>query len=58
MRNISLIIASHNTSILRRKAKEYGCNCRKKESCSLQNQCLKSKVIYEATAVNDSDDEK
>ena len=58
MRNISSIIASHNKSILRRKAKEYGCNCSNKESCSLQNRCLKSKVIYEATAVNNSGDEK
>ena len=58
MRNISSIIASHNKSILRPKAKEYGCNCRNKESCSLQNQCLPPKVIYEATVVNDTDDEK
>ena len=35
MRNISSIIASHNKSILCPKAKEYGCNCRNKESCPL-----------------------
>ena len=58
MRNISSIIASHNISVLRPKAKEYGCNCRNKESCPLQNQCLTPKVIYEATVVNNSDDEK
>ena len=58
MRNISSIIASHNKSILRPKAEEYGCNCRNKESCLLQNQCLTPKVIYEATVVNGSDDEK
>ena len=58
MRNISLIIASHNTSILCPKAKEYGCNCRNKESCPLQNQSLTPKVIYEATVVNNSDNEK
>ena len=55
MRNISSIIASHNISVLRPKAKEYGCNCRNKESCPLQNQCLKPKVIFEATVVNNSD---
>ena len=58
MRNISSIIASHNKSILRPKAKEYGCNCRNKESCPLQNQCLTPKVIYEATVVNNSDNKK
>ena len=58
MRNISSVIASHNKSILRPKTKEYGCNCRNKESCLLQNQCLTPKVIYEATVVNNSDDEK
>ena len=58
MRNISSMTASHNKSILRWKAKEYGCNCRNKESCPVQNQCLTSKVIYETTVVNDSDDRK
>ena len=47
MRNLSSIIASYNKSILSPKAKEYGCNCRNKES-----------LIYEATVVNNSDDEK
>ena len=37
--------------------KEYGHNHRNKESCPLQNQCLTSKVIDEATVVNTSDDE-
>ena len=58
MRNISSIIASHNKSILRPKAKEYDCNSRNKESCPLQNQCLTPNVIYEATVVNNSYDEK
>ena len=57
MRNISLITASHK-SILRPKATEYGCNCRHKKSCPLQNQCLTPKVIYEATVINNSGDEK
>ena len=58
MRNIGLIIGSQNKSILHLKAKEYGCNCRNKESCPLQNQCLTPKVIYEATVVNNSDNKK
>ena len=58
LRNISSIIASHNKSVLRPKAKEYGCNCRNKESCPLQIQCLTPTVIFEATVVNNSRDEK
>ena len=57
MWNISSIIASHSKSILRPKA-TYSCNCRNKESCPLQNQCLTPKVIYEAAVVNDIDDKK
>lgn len=58
MRNITLIIASHNKSILRPKSKEYCCNSRNKESCSLQNRCLTPKVIYKNTVTNNGDDEK
>ena len=58
MRNISSVTASHNKSILRWKAKQYGRNCRNIESCPLQKKYLTPKVIYEATVVNASDDEK
>ena len=53
-----MIIASHNKSILGPKAKEYGCNCRNKESFPLHNQGLTPKIIYEATVVKNSDNEK
>ena len=58
MRNISSIIVSHKKSILRPKGTEYSWTCRNKESWHLQNQCLTPKVIYEATVVNNGDDEK
>ena len=58
MKNISSIIASHIKSILLPEAKEYGCNCRNKESYPLQNQCLTPKIIYEAAVVTNSDDKK
>ena len=58
MRNISSTIASHNKSVLRPKTKGYGCDCRNKESCRLQNQCITPNIIYEAIVVNKSDDEK
>ena len=58
MRNISSIIASPNKSILRPKAEKYGYDCRNNNTCPLQNQRLTPKVIYQATVVNNSDDEK
>ena len=58
MRNISSVRVSYKKSILRWKAKEYGCNHRNIESCTLQSQCLTKKEISEATVVNASDDEK
>ena len=58
IKTINSIIASYSKSILHLKSKEHGCNCRNKESCPLLNQCLTPKVIYKATVVNNSDDEK
>ena len=53
--HIYIYIYIIQNQILCQKAKEYDCNCRNKESCPLQNQCLTLKVIYEATVVNHSD---
>ena len=36
------------------KTQTYGCNCRTKESCPLQNQCLKPSIIYRANVENDT----
>ena len=38
MNDISSITAGHNTSLLQPKITKYGCNCRVKNTCSLQNQ--------------------
>ena len=37
---------------------EYGCNCRSKESCPLQNQCLTPKIVYRADVKDLTNDEK
>ena len=58
MRNSSSFIASHIKSILPHKANEFGCNCRNKESCPLQNKCLTRKEICEAKVTNITEDEK
>ena len=43
MRSISSIIVSHNNPSIRPKVKEYGCNCKNKESCPLQNKVFNTK---------------
>ena len=48
MKNISAIIASHNRKILNPPNENFGCNCRNKESCPLDNKCLTPKIIYKA----------
>ena len=52
MRNISLIITSHDKLILRYKARGYCCNFRNKESRPLHKyKCSTPKVIYKAIMV-------
>ena len=59
MGNISSIILSHNKSILNPVSNiKYGCNCRSKESCPLQNKCLTPKIVYRADVKNVTNDEK
>ena len=59
MGSISSIISSHNKNILNPvSAKECGCNCRSKESFSLQNKCLTPKILYRADVKNLTNDEK
>lgn len=55
MRNMASIIASHNKTILRPNIQDYGCNCRKKNECPMQNKCLTPSIIYEATVTNNTD---
>ena len=44
---MSSIISSHNLNVINPYKKQtYSCNCRVKESCLLQNQCLTPKIIY------------
>ena len=53
MSNMSSILSSHNLNVIKPKNNNsYGCNCRVKESCPLQNQCLTPEVIYRADIEN------
>ena len=51
---MSSIISSHNKRLLRPKTTEYGCNCRTRETCPLQNQCLTPNLIYRADVENNA----
>ena len=48
MKNMDSIISGHNNNILSLKQKPFGCNCRKKDSCSLNAEYLTPKVVYHA----------
>ena len=53
-KNMSAKISSHNKSMMLKNEEENAtemdklCNCRKKEECPMDNQCLKSNVVYRA----------
>ena len=48
MSNILLIILGHNKNLLNPTVTQYDCNCRIREDCPLQNQCLTPNIIYRA----------
>ena len=54
MPNMASIITSHNKTILRPNIQDYGCNCRKKNECPMQNNCLTPNIIHEATVTNNT----
>ena len=52
MKNMSAIISSHNKSILKSSNNTFGCNCRDKGNCPLDNKCLTPQIIYKADVLN------
>ena len=52
MKNINSVISSHNKSILNPRTTSFKCNCRKKESCPLNGECLTSQLVCKATVTN------
>ena len=59
MANISPVISSLNHKILRSPTNEqFGCNCRSKPDCPLQNKCLTPKVIYQTNVTNNVNNEE
>ena len=59
MGNISSIISSRNKNMKKPVSNtEYGCNCRSKESCLLQNKCLTPELVNRADVKNLTNDQK
>ena len=52
------VLSAHNRNILYPKKSEFGCNCRSKTDCPLDNKCLTPKIVYQADVRNDTNDEK
>ena len=52
MKSMSSILTSHNKKIVAENEKQYACNCRNKNDCSLENKCLTPRVIYEADVIS------
>ena len=50
------IISSHNEQVLQPRSENYGCNCRKKENCPLDNKFLTLSIIFEAQISNNTND--
>ena len=48
---MSSIILLHNK---RPRTTEFGCNCRTRENCPLQNQCLAPNLTYQAQVENNA----
>ena len=57
MNNMGYIIFSHNKQCLQLCNKNYGCNCRKNETCPLDNKCLTRNTIYKAQITNNTKNE-
>ena len=55
MNNISSILSTHNKNILNLKQTSFGCNCRNKDNCPLDGECLTPNIIYRADITTDND---
>ena len=58
MPNVSKIISGHNKKMLNPVQKTFGCNCRIKNNCPLENHCLTPSVVYEARVTNNTNTEE
>ena len=52
------IISSRNKQILQPSQEKFGCNCRNKTDCPLDNKCLTPNIVYEAQITNNTNDDQ
>ena len=57
MTKIAAIISYHNKQVLKPEIESYGCNCRDRDSCPMENQCLTPQIVYRADVSNNKDNE-
>ena len=57
MTNIAAIISSHNKQVLKSKVESFGCNCKGRDSCSMENQCLTPQIVYHVDVSSNKDNE-
>ena len=55
MRNISSILTTHIKNILNPKQTSFGWNCRNKDNCPLDSECLTPNIIYHSDIATDND---
>ena len=58
MHSMSSILSAHNCSTLNPSKASFGCNCRNRSMCPLQNKCFTPKIVYQADITNNVDDER
>ena len=56
MKNMGSIIFFDNKQTLQPDDYNFGCTCRIKGECPLENKCLKTNIVYEATVTNNGND--
>ena len=57
MRNMESVISSHNRQILNPSKEYFGCSCRVRNECALDNKCLTPNIVYEAKVSNRGNNE-
>ena len=54
MNNISSILSTHNENIYKPQQTSFGSNCRNKDNCPLNGECLTPNKIYRAGITTDN----
>ena len=52
---MSVQLSTHNKYILNSKQTSFGCNCRNKDNCLLDDECMTPNIIYHADVTTDND---